>query len=258
MASLLARRRARLDNRPGTRRVDRLEEYDETLHDDEVDNNNNNNNSRNDYYDDDDDEDDNDEERRLSEDHGEAAEGHESSGRGRKRDSSDVAAAAAAAAAADSGGQTDKEIADEYSKPKKKTRPTLTTDHLTGPQGMIVIPTSFAESVQFRIKPGNNKKTKEKDLIDAAARYSTSLIKAYRTFCEDLFPSSAPEDVLSRIERMGTKKEVKTYLTHMREQVRNRHLERVFGKDKAERMVEELEIGLRQQEQQQGDDIHEY
>lgn len=135
--------------------------------------------------------------------------------------------------------QTDQEIAAEYSSQKrKKSRPTLTPSLVIGSKGLITIPTDF-RSISY---------PRHSNAVEAAARYSTRLVNAYKSFCHDLFPAMAFEDVVSRIETLGSKREIKDYLTHMREQARNRHLEKIFGKEKAEQMLQELEHGLRQQD----------
>lgn len=154
-------------------------------------------------------------ERLLTEQHGEAA---ETTVAGTKRE------------------QTDKEIEAEYStRKRRKPRPTLKPSHLMGANGLIGIPLNFRD-IHF---------PKRANSIDAAAQYSRSLVHAYKTFCFDLFPGLAFEDVLSRIETFGSKREVKSYLNQMRDSARNTYLEKIYGKDTAEKMTQELEHGIR-------------
>ena len=81
--------------------------------------------------------------------------------------------------------------------------------------------------------------------VQAAAVYSRTLVHAYKSFCYDLFPSMAFSDVLTRMETFGSKKEVKEYLQHLRQDVCHAHLERTYGKEQAQRIMVELQHGLR-------------
>ena len=219
MASLAARRRVSFDA-PVQSRNDRLASS---------------NINRNNYYTSDEEEDDEeerlareeeDEERRLSAANGEAPEAPSS----KKRK------------------QTDQEIADLYTSTAKKRKPrvTLQPTHLTGADGLIRIRFDF-KSLKYPQKRLS---------LDAAATYSQNLVQAYKGWAYNLFPGLAFEDVLSRVDTFGSKREIKNHLTHMRTDVRNAHLERIFGRERAERMVNELEDGLKQQQQQHMDDEH--
>lgn len=84
----------------------------------------------------------------------------------------------------------------------------------------------------------------------AAANYSRSLRQAYADMARIWCPLLTSSDVLSQVEQLGTKKPVKELLQHMRDTVRNEHLESIFGKETAQRLVAELEFGLQQQQQQ--------
>jgi hypothetical protein len=144
--------------------------------------------------------------------------------------------------------QSETDIEAEYgSTAKKVKRPTLTPAILMGPKGLIRIRSEFGRKVRW---PSSCKRRE-----DAAAAYSRSLIQMYKSFCYDLFPASAFQDVLTRIESFGSKKEVKTYLQTMREEIRNNHLENVYGKEKANHMIQELEHGLKQQHEMDHDEI---
>jgi hypothetical protein len=162
------------------------------------------------------------EEEALSAHHGEA---QEARGEKRKTEADDV-----------------EQLYDEKLKKKPRIpRPKLTAENLTGVNGLIRLPMEF-KAIHYR---------GEKKDVKAAAAYSRSLMKAYTSFCSDLFPSAAFEDVLTTIEeKLGGKKEVKTYVQHLRDDVRNRHVEKLYGKEKAEKMLLELEDGLRQQEEE--------
>lgn len=137
------------------------------------------------------------------------------------------------------------DIEAEYSnatRKKARKRPKLTPSLVTGPKGLIRLLSEF---------PRRHKWPKNKNSTQAAAVYSRNLVNSYKSFCYDLFPTLAFQDVLTRIETFGSKKEVKDYLQHMREQVRNGHVEKVYGKEKAERIIAELQDGLQQQQQEE-------
>ncbi|KAI2492198.1 Replication Fork Protection Component Swi3 [Fragilaria crotonensis] len=214
MASLAARRRVTFDA-PAQSRNDRLASS---------------NVNRNNYYTSDEDDDEDEEERiareeeeeelRLSAANGEASEAPSS----KKRK------------------QTDQEIADLYASTAKKRKPraTLQPAHLTGADGLIRVRSDF----------GSLKYPEKRSSLDAAASYSRNLIHAYKGWAYNLFPGLAFEDVLSRVETFGSKREIKSHLTHMRTDVRNAHLERIFGRERAERMINELEDGLKKQQQE--------
>lgn len=168
-----------------------------------------------DSSDDDEDED----ERRLSDIHGEAEE-------------------APSIAASHKRELKEEDVEAEYSKTKpKKPRIVFKESDLIGFNGLIRIPTEFSK-LTYGNKPN----------MDAAACFSQQLVQKYQLFCYDLFPGMAMEDVLARVETFGSKKEVKSYLKSMREEVRNNHLEACFGKDTAKRWIQELQDGLAQTE----------
>ena len=173
-------------------------------------------------------------ERLLSERFGEAGEAP-SSGDKRAADKSDKDIAA--------------ELAGEARK-IKKSRPTLQTADLMGPRGLIKIKNEFNDMVKYRgvdrakLKAKGKKLTREqlkRAELNAAAAYSRDLMGAYRMFCRDLFPPLAFEDTLTRIETLSTKKDLKDYLEIMREDVRRQHLVKIYGAEKADRMLSELE-----------------
>jgi hypothetical protein len=151
---------------------------------------------------------------------------------------------------------TEEEIAAEYDKAprKKKPRPTLDVKDLMGAEGLIRVPIEFKAIVT----PNNhNNKNKKNNKVEAAAAYSRNLVSAYQSFCFDLFSGMAFEDVLLRIESLGSKKEVKTFLQSMRQDVQNSYVEKLYGKEKAAQILEELDYGLKQQQEleEQGGDV---
>lgn len=154
----------------------------------------------------------------------------------------------------------DENLEDVYGKAvKKKRAPALKLEEkdLIGADGLIRIPLEF-KAIRYprtnTAQASKNKANSSKLKLDAAATYCRNLVNAYESFCFDIFPSMAPQDVLLKIETLGSKKETKSFLTGMREQARNQHLEKLFGKDQAEKMLQELDVGLQaQQQQDEGD-----
>ena len=166
------------------------------------------------------------EEKALSKKFGEAEEGGESRKRKKEESEKDIA----------------QELDQEEKKKLRKVRPQLLPVHLTGADGLMKLPIEFKK---IKYKP---KKGKKRDVV-AAAAYTQNLVNAYHSFCEDLFPSLAFEDVLLKIEQLGSKKEVKDFLQYTRDNVRNDHVERLYGREKAERMLQELDDGLKLSEE---------
>ncbi|GKY97674.1 hypothetical protein MPSEU_000725700 [Mayamaea pseudoterrestris] len=163
-------------------------------------------------------------ERLLSRQHGEAAEAPSS-----KR-----------------GPQTAEEIEAEYEKNKNSVkrikRPTLTVDMMTGVNGLVRIPVEF-KHISFR---------NEKSIASAAA-YSLKLMESYKKFCFDLMPSMAFEDVVLKIEKEGGSKQLKDYLQNMRNAQRDEYLEGLYGKEKAEQFLADLQ-GLYAEQHAAADD----
>lgn len=188
----------------------------------------NTNSSR--LYDYSEDEDEEEQERALSELYGEAEEG--GAGQKRKKEESDKDIA--------------QELEQEEKKKIRKLRPHLLPSHLTSAEGLIRLP---HELKQIKYKP---RKDKKRDVV-AAAVYSSNLINGYRNFCEDLFPSMAFEDVLFKIEQLGSKKEVKSFVQHMRDGVRNTYIENCYGREKAEQMLQEVDDDMAQRQNENND-----
>ncbi|KAL3801109.1 hypothetical protein HJC23_002402 [Cyclotella cryptica] len=185
------------------------------------------------------------EERLLSAEHGEASEDGPSR---RKRTVNSTGFSEADAAAA-------KEFEEKVR--AKKPRPALTPADLKGPKGLVVVRRSFPRQCKFRDPPSSKRaigtgvksskfaqKMNQEAQITAAANYARSLMSSYRSFARSLFPSLAPDDVLLKIEDMGSKKEIKDYLQIMRNEMRREYLEGIYGEEKTERLLHELECGV--------------
>lgn len=166
------------------------------------------------------------EEQALSEKFGEAAETKEE---GKKRERT----------AAEEEKDIAQELDEEQRKKSKKVRPQLLPENLTDSNGLIKLP---IEMKRIKYKP---QKGKKRDAV-AGAAYCHELVAAYRSFCNELMPTMNFEDVLLKIEQLGGKKEVKVHLTNMRDNVQHCHLERLYGGEKAERMLKELNDGMQQ------------
>ncbi|KAL3809215.1 hypothetical protein ACHAXA_005422 [Cyclostephanos tholiformis] len=213
-------------------------------------------------YDDDDlDSEEEEEERRLSEQYGEAADS-DGGGPNRKRGprtQTNTALTEEDAAAA-------KEF-EETVRPRKVQRPTLQPSDLKGARGLIFVRRSFPSRVaryrqeSSRVVRGAGVKSNElarkmnvASQINAAARYSRSLMGAYRDFARELAPSLAAEDAFLKIEDLGSKKDVKDYLQLMRDEFRKEYLTGIYGEEKAARILNELEHGLRASQRPAEDD----
>lgn len=148
--------------------------------------------------------------------------------------------------------QTDADIANDLNnatvKPKKP-RMVLTTTKLTGPDGLLKIRHNFSK-VKYRPPKPNpkdklyKKKAFERD-IHASAVYIGKIMQAYQQFAIDIAPNMHYNDAFIKIRDLGSKKDVKEYLNLMRQEVCKAHLEKVYGREKAERFVDELEHGFR-------------
>ena len=160
-----------------------------------------------------------DQKRHLSEIHGEAAE-----------------------ASTDKRKADDENLEDAYKqRAKRAPRPKIDEKLLTSSDGLIKIPR------EFRLRYNGPSNAKE------SARYSRSLMDAYRKFFADLQKHVPFETALHQTEKLGSKAVVRSFLEEMRNEVRDKHLKRVYGEEKAKEMLKELDFGLQQQEAMSGD-----
>jgi len=157
--------------------------------------------------------------------------------------------------------ESDKDIANALNSnetKKKRKRITLTEDKLTdGVNGIIRIRHEFPSKIRYR--PFANaasctsakKMPKKKKLeleIQAAAAYSSKLLTMYNNFAMDLMPTFHPTDTLLKIRDLGSKMKVRNYLDLMRQDVCMSHLKTVYGMEKATKLFDELNHGLRAHE----------
>lgn len=129
-----------------------------------------------------------------------------------------------------SGGGGAEDEAKDLLKKKRKPRPKLTEEMLMGPNGLLKLQRDFARAPDLKCKRRGDE-----------ARYIGALVHKLSDFCFGLFPHMAFENVLERVETLGQSNKVKKYLTEMRNDVRNDHLVSVFGRERAEAMIAELE-----------------
>lgn len=90
-------------------------------------------------------------------------------------------------------------------KPKKVVRnpqPKLDAELLKGPRGLMALQTYFS-----------NKKFKGKGHEEEDLR---TVMKTYEYWCHRMFPKYSFDDSLAKLEKLGTKKNVQTYLTRIR------------------------------------------
>ena len=173
-------------------------------------------------------------ERLLTEQHGEANEALPSSNSNKRQSDADIANALNSTDAVK----------------KKKPRMTLTSSKLTGPEGLIRIRHDF-NRIKYRIpkltKAMDRKVAKKKQFdreIHSSAVYMAKIMQAYQEFASDIAPNMHYSDTFIKIRDMGSKKEVRDYLNVMRQEVCKDHLEKIYGKDKAEKFVDEFENGI--------------
>lgn len=154
--------------------------------------------------------------------------------------------------------ESDKDIANALNSnetKKKRKRITLTEDKLTdGVNGIIRIRHEFPSKIRYRPlanAASTKKMPKKKKLeleIQAAAAYSSKLLTMYNNFAMDLMPTFHPTDTLLKINDLGSKKKVRNYLDLMRQDTCMSHLKTVYGMEKATKLFDELNHGLRAHE----------
>jgi len=152
--------------------------------------------------------------------------------------------------------QTDAEIASALKTndaTKRKKRHVLTEITLTGSKGLIKIRRDFTSKVRYRspnfnagvAKRNGVSKRKRMELeVQAAATYTSNLMHSYEEFATDLMPTDHFIDTLNKIQDLGSKKQVKAYLGIMREEVCKQYITGIHGKEKTEKLFNELEHGL--------------
>jgi len=123
-----------------------------------------------------------------------------------------------------------------YKKTKRNPKPKLSAAALIGADGIARV----SQNARLRKLVCSNN-------IHSAARACNTIMDTYKNFCFDLMPSVAFEDAIHSIEQLGAKKEVKEYLQHIRDGHKDIFVEKQLGREKADKLTQELERGLRQQ-----------
>ena len=158
-------------------------------------------------------------------------------------------------------------------KTKRIKRIVLNESKLTGSKGLINVRREFPTLIQYKepkklsmkdIHKKRNKKShssqqeqrkaikrKQFELdIRASATYISKLMKAYHNFAVDIAPNTHPTDTFRKIESLGSKKQVRDYLDMMRQDICKDHLQKIYGNDRAEKLVNELEDGMKAHQQE--------
>lgn len=167
--------------------------------------------------------------------------------------------------------QTDAEIAnalnskstdgvDESGK-KKKKRMVLDETKLTGSRGLIAIRREFPSRLKYKdpklellkmrksrsLSDSERRTLKQKQFdmeVNASANYISSLMDAYQTFAMDIAPNMHYTDTFNRIQDLGSRKMVRDYLDNMREEICREHMNKIYGVERTEKLMRELEYGL--------------
>jgi hypothetical protein len=202
----------------------------------------------------------------LSREYGEATEestSNNSNHRSNKRSIQQTDAEIAKALNAKSGTESAKINADGTAAAERKRRKRmmiLGDKKLTGTKGLIYIRREFPTKLHYKQPKKQHHKSKHSRMskldqkkmrqsqfyseVDASAKYISTLMKAYGNFAVDLAPNMHPTDTFNKIQDLGSKKVVRDYLDNMREEVCKEHLKKVYGAERSEKLMSELEFGI--------------
>ena len=172
---------------------------------------------------------------------------------------------------------TDQDIADEYAeqekerkkKTKRKVHHTITPDDLIKPKGLTVVRNGIAPRFHSNVvhvsNNNNNSKSKRNsnssskpsakysNTTKSMAKYSRRLISGYSDWMENMTGGLSLHETQWKLRSMGSKTQIKQYLVDMRKTVRNDHVERLLGLEKAERLLGQLEDYYNDEQQYAGD-----
>ena len=172
----------------------------------------------------------------LSKLHGEASEAGGDDSDSKKRPNKEITA---------------QDILDEYKNQekelKKKTRlrvqRTVTPEHLLKSNGLTVVRNKFCTDFHDSTTNNNsnaNSKPKYSNTTRSMARYSRKLVSAYSNWVETMTNGIPLLEAQWKLRTLGSKTQVKQYLQDMQKTVRDDHVERVLGLEKAERLLTQL------------------
>ena len=158
-------------------------------------------------------------------------------------------------------GTTDQDIADEYAEQdkerKKKARrrvsQTITPDHLIKPKGLAVVRNGFVS----RFHNGNGK-AKYTNTTKSMAKFSRRLVSAYSDWVENMTGGLTLHETQWKLRSLGSKTQIKQYLGDMRKAVRDEHVERLLGLEKAERLLRQLDDYYNEEQNQHMEDVEDY
>ncbi len=169
--------------------------------------------------------------------------------------------------------QTDAEIAnalnskssstdgvDESGK-KRMKRVVLDETKLTGSRGLIAIRREFPIRLRYKdpkqellkmrksrsLSDSERRALKQKQFdmeVNASANYISSLMDAYQTFAMDIAPNMHYTDTFNRIQDLGSRKMVREYMDNMREEICREHMNKIYGVERTDKLMRELEYGL--------------
>ncbi len=194
------------------------------------------------YYDDDDDDE---AEALLSRKHGEAAEASTVSSTTTTNNNNNKPKRPSTTSTT----STDQDIADEYAQQekerKKKIRRKVTTivpDDLIRSKGLTVVRNGIALKFQNQNYSATPK---------SMARCSRRLVASYSDWMETMTGGLSLHEMHWKLRAMSSKTQIKQYLQDMRKVVRNDHVERLLGLEKAQRLLGQLEDYYNEEQQQQ-------
>ena len=155
-------------------------------------------------------------------------------------------------------GTTDQDVADEYEEQekerKKKTRrkiqQTIPPDDLIKPKGLTVVRNGIASRFH-----GGDKKARYTNTTKSMAKYSRRLVSAYSDWMENMTGGLTLHETQWKLRSLGSKTQIKQYLADMRKSVRDEHVERVLGLEKAHRLLQQLDNYYNEEQQQQMSDV---
>lgn len=167
---------------------------------------------------------------------------------------------------------TDQDIAKEYAEQekekKKKARRnvqrTITPEDLIKPKGLTVVRNGLAPKFHSfapnndRASTGSKKKNDTKSqytkTTQSMAKYSRRLVASYSNWMDDMTNGLSLQEMSWKLRSLGSKAQVKQYIAEMRNQVRDDHIERLLGLERAENLLKQLEGYYNDQGQEQEQD----
>ncbi len=148
-------------------------------------------------------------------------------------------------------GATDQDIADEYAQQEKqekrkrrKVHRTITPDDLIKSKGLTVVRNGIAPRFQNAKHSATNK---------SMAKFSRRLVAAYADWMDDMTGGLTLQEMHWKLRGMSSKTQIKQYLGDMRNKVRDDHVERLLGLEKAQRLLGQLEDYYNEEQQEYND-----